>query len=200
MSGLWRRLGLAALLVVGCAGGPGAAQPSSTVVATPSGTAEATASESHTHASESPAASEAAGEDDGASLVDTLPEEMGGAAVDYTVVDGDELSESDLFSEESIAAFLTPLGKTIEDWHGVWGQSTTGTITAWQVDGVDGDELLAAILEPAGDDVSEAVVGGKTVSVIEESMGATYFYALEDGVFMITSDQETAYEFFRQLP
>jgi hypothetical protein len=43
-------------------------------------------------------------------------------------------------------------------------------------------------------------VGGKTVSVIEESMGATYFYALEDGVFMITSDPETADEFFRQLP
>lgn len=130
-----------------------------------------------------------------------LPTEAGGVALLAQSVDGGAILSDGAWSA-TITDFLTSVDKTSADLHLAEASDPNGvldiSVDVYQVDGVDGSALLAALTAAWQADnpdlvVSDAKLGGKDVQTIDfgEGVPITYVYADGDKVFDIWTDDKS---------
>ena len=131
-----------------------------------------------------------------------LPTQVGGVALLAQSLDGGAILSDDAWST-TITDFLTSVEKTADDLHlaeasdpNVGGLDIS--VDVYQVDGVDGSDLLTALLAAWQSDnpdlvVTDAKLGGKNVQTIDfgEGVPITYVYAKDGYVFDIWTDDKT---------
>jgi len=116
-----------------------------------------------------------------------LPDAIAGVPVIKASVTGTDFM-STLGGSEELGSALTALGKTPADLSVAFGSAGTGTIFAFQVNGVPGAQILSALFaaQSEGSTVTDVTLGGKSVKKVIASgeTTASYIYSAGDVVFV----------------
>ncbi len=134
-------------------------------------------------------------------LESILPTEAGGVDLVAQSVDGGAILSDDIWSS-TITDFLASVDKTSSDLHVAYASTLNGvldiSVEVYQIDGVDGEALMAALMAAWQADsvdvvVSDAKLGGKAVRKVDlgEGVPITYVYADGDTVFDIWTDDKS---------
>jgi hypothetical protein len=139
-----------------------------------------------------------------------IPTSIGGEALTTLSMTGDQFIGSG--ADTQLAAVLSALNKQPSDLSVAFGGNTAVTVTAFQVKGVSGSQILDAFynvskstLDANITDVSIAGKAGKKVTPNDTTQDVSYIYTKDDVVFAIagaggplTDAQLT--EIFQKLP
>ncbi|MEO8272710.1 MAG: hypothetical protein ABI620_01420 [Chloroflexota bacterium] len=116
-----------------------------------------------------------------------LPDDIAGVPMIKASISGEDYMSS-LGGNEELANALTALNKTPADLKVAFGSAGTGTIFAFQVNGVPGAQILSALFaaQTEGSTVTDITLGGKAVKKVIASGETTpsYIYATQDVVFV----------------
>lgn len=116
-----------------------------------------------------------------------LPDAIAGVPVIKASVTG-TVFMSTLGGSEELGKALIALGKTPDDLSVAFGSAGTGTIFAFQVNGVPGDQIVSALFaaQSEGSTVTDVSFGGKSVKKVIASgeTTASYIYSAGDVVFV----------------
>ena len=139
-----------------------------------------------------------------------IPTSIGGEALTTLSMTGDQFIGSG--ADTQLSAVLTALNKQPSDLSVAFGGNTAVTVTAFQVNGVSGSQILDAFKNASSStlnatitDVSIAGKAGKKVTPSDTTQDVSYIYTKDDVVFAIagaggplTDAQLT--EIFQKLP
>lgn len=134
-----------------------------------------------------------------------LPDAIAGVPVIKASVTGTDFM-STLGGSEELGTALTALGKTPADMNVAFGSAGTGTIFAFQVNGVPGDQIVSALFaaQSEGSTVTDVTLGGKAVKKVIASgeTTASYIYTAGDVVFVTLANITDAQlnDLFAALP
>ncbi len=134
-----------------------------------------------------------------------LPDEIGGVPMTKASVSGTDFM-STLGGSEELGNALTALNKTPADLSVAFGSAGTGTIFAFQVNGVPGGQILTALFaaQSEGSTITDVSLGGKAVKKVVASgeTSSSYIYATQDVVFVALAGAADAQlnDLFSALP
>lgn len=141
-------------------------------------------------------------------LEDLFPEEIGGEPLIVLSMSGDEFMGEGASPE--LEATLTALGKQASDLSVAFGGNGTITIIAFQLDGVSGQSLLAALFQAFQQETestaTDVTISGKSVKKVvptDTTQETIYIYAASDVVFTVGGEGITNAqldEIFSKLP
>jgi hypothetical protein len=191
-----------ALVIAACGNGAATSAPATQATAT---NVPATQAPAATQAAGGPSIDPLASFHGAQDLEAFLPDTIGGVTVTKASVSGADFMS--LGGSEELQAALTALGKTPADLKVAFGSAGSGTIFAFQVNGVPGTQILSALFaaETAGSTVTDVTLGGKSAKkvIAAGETDASYIYTAQDVVFVVAGtdfDDATLNALFSTLP
>jgi hypothetical protein len=153
-----------------------------------------------------PAPSTSATPDAGGDLEDLVPSEVGGVKLVKTTVHGPDIGELDPEDAANFAKVLENVEGPLEAFAAVSATGPGLAISAWRMEGTDGDQLgeafITFVLGLGEAEVTDVTIGGKEVKrVTPANTAPLHVYVMGEVMFVVQAeDQALVDEAFAALP